>query len=632
MNKKLLYFLIASICVSLLGIIAVQFFWIRNAFQVKEAQFNRSVNDALGNVVAKMEARENMHYISRNFEGDSIMRIVKSFTNDTALTLKERLDSLLAVNEVPLKEPPPPGENVYRRNPPPPAPPGVIRYSYQYLNVTPIIDQIDSVSLRITQSYNEGLQHEEVFRFEWNDQLRRLDSLIDMNGDAMSEEILLNNMLQAPGTIVIGSNDPAVRKLRHVQPDPRVHMAPPRYSGKARPKRQIRDDNIQKLDNRAKKIQDVIKQMAIELETTQAPIHQRINKKTLQASLGKEFSDKGIDLPFEFAVISPVSDSNHIPIKSDGFNPGGAYTNHKISMFPDDLFKKPDYLLVHFPGQKTHVFKSLALILAGSVLFTLIIIISSGASIVVMIRQKKISDIKTDFINNMTHEFKTPIATISIAADSINNPRVLAEPETIKNFTRIIKEENNRMNTRVEQVLQMALLDSRDFKLHPAPIDMNMLISRVVEHYRLQIEKREGEIITRLEAENPAVEADEDHMRNVLLNLLDNANKYSIIKPRITITSFNRSGKYFFTVEDRGMGMSAETQRRVFEKFYRVTTGNIHNIKGFGLGLSYVRAIVLAHKGDIRLESEIGKGSKFEISLTNITPTTYEQEEKDPAG
>jgi signal transduction histidine kinase len=353
-----------------------------------------------------------------------------------------------------------------------------------------------------------------------------------------------------------------------------------------RKKQQNRENNIQKLDNKARKIQDVIKQMAIALETKPAPIQQRINKKSLQATLSKSFRDKGIDLPFEFAVVSPSSDSNHIPIRSANFKREYETSEHRLSLFPNDLFQKPDMLLVFFPGQKSHVLKSLSLLLIGSILFTLIIILSSGGSIVVMIRQKKISDIKTDFINNMTHEFKTPIATISIAADSITNPRVISEPDTIRNFTRIIKEENNRMNTRVEQVLQMALLDSRDFKLHPATVDMNYLIEKVVDHYRLQIERREGSIITLLEAENCFVNADADHIRNVLLNLLDNANKYSTSKPEIAVFSYSRSGKFFFGVRDKGLGMSQDVQRKVFEKFYRVTSGNIHNIKGFGLGLS----------------------------------------------
>jgi signal transduction histidine kinase len=164
----------------------------------------------------------------------------------------------------------------------------------------------------------------------------------------------------------------------------------------------------------------------------------------------------------------------------------------------------------------------------------------------------------------------------------------------------------------------MALLDSRDFKLSPALVDMNLLIEKVVYHYRLQIEKREGAITTNLEAANSMVYADEDHIRNLLLNLLDNANKYSVSTPEIEVFSFSRSGKFFFGVQDKGIGMSHDVQRKVFDKFYRVTSGNIHNIKGFGLGLSYVKAIVLAHHGDISIESELGKGSRFEISLPAV--------------
>jgi signal transduction histidine kinase len=219
----------------------------------------------------------------------------------------------------------------------------------------------------------------------------------------------------------------------------------------------------------------------------------------------------------------------------------------------------------------------------------------------------------------MTHEFKTPIATISIATDSINNPKVITEPQKIRDFTRIIKEENNRMNARVEQVLQMALLDSRDFKLRPVVVDMNELIRRSAEHFRLQIEKREGSLQVEMDASNAMVEVDEDHMRNVLMNLLDNANKYSGSVPQIRVYSVNRGGLYLFGVEDKGIGMNHDTQRKVFDKFFRITEGNIHNIKGFGLGLSYVKAIVLAHHGEIQVYSEVGKGSRFEISLPVAT-------------
>ncbi|MCX6305472.1 MAG: HAMP domain-containing sensor histidine kinase [Bacteroidetes bacterium] len=628
MNKRILYILIVSICISLIGIIIVQFFWIRNAFQVKEAQFARSVNDALGSVVNKIEARENMFFISRNFEGDSIMRIVQAFSKDTNTTIKNQLDSLLLVNDMPIAKhaPPPP------RYPPPPVhqrpPAGVIHYSYQY-NVVPVQNGPDSLTVRMEEFFQE-MQSMETgeMNFEWGDQLARLDSMVYQNSP--HDDYQYGGQPNDPenfeeGEIIIETPTSTGSQQLHYRVPQFTATDPARHLREKQSKLQIRENNIQKLDNKARKIQNVIKEMAIALETKPAPIQQRINKKNLQATLSKSFKDKGIDLPFEFAVFSPSSDSNRIPIRSADFKREYETSEHRISLFPNDLFQKPDMLLVFFPGQKSQVLRSLSMLLIGSILFTLIIILSSGGSIVVMIRQKKISDIKTDFINNMTHEFKTPIATISIAADSITNSRVISEPETIKNFTRIIKEENNRMNTRVEQVLQMALLDSRDFKLRQELVDMNYLIEKTVDHYRLQVEKREGTITTRLEAEHSVAEADEDHLRNVLLNLLDNANKYSISKPEIEVFSFNRSGRFIFGVQDTGLGMSPDVQRKVFDKFYRVTSGNIHNIKGFGLGLSYVKAIVLAHHGDIRIQSEPGKGSMFEISLPGVREKEMEE-------
>ncbi|MCK9423044.1 MAG: HAMP domain-containing histidine kinase [Bacteroidales bacterium] len=630
MNKKLLYFLIAGICVSLVGIIIVQFFWIQNAMRVKESQFDRGVNDALGSAVNKMETRENMYFISRNFEGDSIMSIVQAFTKDTTQIIKDRLDSLLASNELqPCIKKTCPGNQSPPPPPPPPPSPGVVHYAYHY-NVVPIQENTDSISLKIERFFQEtpGTALNE-FNFKWNDQLALIDSMFESESaffrlrEDIPEDVQIANL---EGELFVENPDPlGPRFFRFHMPqmmDPRIVYPHPPNMGR---KKDIKENSIQKLDNKARKIQDVIKKMAIELETKPTPIQQRINKKNLQATLTKALADKGIELPFEFAVFSPSNDSNPVPIRSNGFKKEYQSTEHRVSLFPNDLFQKPDLLLVFFPNQKTHVLKSLSLLLFGSILFTIIIIVTSGASIVVMIRQKKISDIKTDFINNMTHEFKTPIATISIAADSINNPKVIGEPATIKNYTRIIKEENNRMNARVEQVLQMAMLDSHDFHLRPRVVDMNYLIEKSVEHFRLQIEKRDGVITTLLHADNPFVEIDEDHMRNVLLNLLDNSNKYSLSKPEIDVFSFNRSGKYYFGVQDKGMGMSAETQRKVFDKFFRLTSGNIHNIKGFGLGLSYVKAIALAHHGEVHISSELGKGSRFEISLP-LVPESFKHE------
>jgi two-component system phosphate regulon sensor histidine kinase PhoR len=249
--------------------------------------------------------------------------------------------------------------------------------------------------------------------------------------------------------------------------------------------------------------------------------------------------------------------------------------------------------------------------LALSILFTGIILFCFWYTIQVIYRQKQLSEIKTDFINNMTHEFKTPIATISLAADSINNPMVVNNPEKIKRFVDIIRQENRRMNSQVERVLQMALIDKKDFDLSVSNLNMHEIIQQAVNNFSLQVEKRDGTLTVELLAENPMIEGDATHIASIIHNLLDNANKYSPELPKINVSTKNVPLGLEITVQDHGLGISKEARKHIFDKFYRVHTGNIHDVKGFGLGLSYVKAIMTAHKGQLEVKSEPGKGSAF---------------------
>lgn len=222
---------------------------------------------------------------------------------------------------------------------------------------------------------------------------------------------------------------------------------------------------------------------------------------------------------------------------------------------------------------------------------------------------------KTDFINNMTHEFKTPIATISLAADTIGNQQIIDKPDKIRRFLDIIRQENRRMNSQVERVLQMALIDKDDFQMKVAEVNMHQVIEQATANFGVQIEKREGSLNMYLEATRAVVEGDATHLTGIIHNLLDNANKYSPDKPEIIIRTRDVPMGIEITVQDHGIGISKEARKHIFDKFYRVHTGNVHDVKGFGLGLSYVKAIVVAHKGIIDLKSEPGKGSSFVITL-----------------
>jgi len=581
MNKKWLTPIILFICLSLAGIVAVQYLWIRNAFNIREAQFKQGVNDALGTVVSKLETSEYMSLIRSRLVSDSLINIIRKYAKDSLAFTQNQSDVDQLRRAV--------------------SQPDAMTMTSHFWNERQRLE-LDSVMefLQKTCILNEQMLDVQI---DWKTQeLERLDSLW------ISQEKIIQRRM-ANGRVMVETHREQFTRPEIVMV--MQHSSPSLQEATSL----ILEDKVRKLNKRTLQLQDLIRRMAFEFEELPKKVEARINKETLQNTIRASLENKDILLPFEFAVYNPTVDSNPIPLHSEGFRKEFLPEAHKVSLFPNDVIAKPDQLLVYFPRQKSHIIKSLSLLMFGSLFFTMIIIFSSGLSIFFMIRQKKISDIKTDFINNMTHEFKTPIATISIAADSINNPKVIQSPEQIKSFTKIIKEENGRMNSRVEQVLQMSLLDSKDFHLFPEPLDMHLLIERTVNHFRLIVEKRNGTISTRFEAANSIVEVDEGHMRNVLMNLLDNANKYSPGQPDISVYTVTHAGRFILGVEDRGIGMTGDVQKRIFDKFFRLTTGNVHNIKGFGLGLSYVKAITLAHLGEIKVMSEPGKGSRFEINL-----------------
>jgi two-component system phosphate regulon sensor histidine kinase PhoR len=251
----------------------------------------------------------------------------------------------------------------------------------------------------------------------------------------------------------------------------------------------------------------------------------------------------------------------------------------------------------------------------SAIFFTLVIIAAFYVTISTLLRQKKLSEIKNDFINNMTHEFKTPLATISLAVDALRNEKVIQDREKSGYFTGIIKEENRRMNKQVETILQASLLDRQDQQLNLRPLHAHQVIQEAMENFQLQLEGKNGSAELQLNAKNDLIEADEVHFMNLITNLIDNAVKYSKENPLIKITTHGTTKSLVIRIEDNGIGMSKETQRRIFEKFYRAHTGNLHNVKGFGLGLSYVKTIVEAQRGKIKVDSTIGKGTTFTLEF-----------------
>ena len=354
---------------------------------------------------------------------------------------------------------------------------------------------------------------------------------------------------------------------------------------------------------------------------SQLPLKDRINIDYLKETIRQQLNNNGVKTDYHYAVYAKKE--GRFIIMDDEFTQNQKITQvsneiynninstkYKVFLYPDKKGSS-GMLMMYFPKKTSVVWSSMWGNLLGIASFTTIILLCFAYTVNVIFRQKKISEMKTDFINNMTHEFKTPIATISLAADSITSPRIVDQAEKVSRFANIIKQENKRMNSQVEKVLQMAVIDKEEFSLKVSDVDLTEVIKRAVENITLQVEKKEGSVTMDLQAENPMIKGDYTHISNVINNLLDNANKYSPEKPEISIATRNVANGVEVIISDKGVGMDKEARKHIFDKFYRVHTGNLHDIKGFGLGLSYVKAIMTAHKGQIDVKSELGNGSSF---------------------
>jgi two-component system phosphate regulon sensor histidine kinase PhoR len=332
-------------------------------------------------------------------------------------------------------------------------------------------------------------------------------------------------------------------------------------------------------------------------------------------------------IPFEFAISDnsltgeQVESSNFFKYFIDStHNTNIAIPLQSSSSLPLENIGKEEFLVVIVPHQGAIIFKEIIWFILGTILFTLIITTAFFLTIRALLRQKKLSEIKSDFINNMTHEFKTPLATISLAVDALKNEKVIGDKEKMDYFTGIIKEENKRMNKQVETILQAALLDKQKIQLNLIKTSAHKLIESAINNIRLPLQEKNGQIEIHLDASQDTIKADEVHFTNMINNLLDNAVKYSK-QEGLIIKIFTQLYKdsLQIRIEDNGIGMSKETLSRIFEKFYRAHTGNIHDVKGFGLGLSYVKAMTTAHKGTISAESTLGKGTTFVINIPVIS-------------
>jgi len=358
-------------------------------------------------------------------------------------------------------------------------------------------------------------------------------------------------------------------------------------------------------------------------------VSQRFTAFEVGEKLQKAFGEDKVPIKqFEFAIANSISmqyelfSSNYQKLSVDTVN--NIFFRYPIPPPPNSVYADAnsyETLIVAIPNPRSIVVRQSYLEMFGAIGFTLIIMMAFFLSLRIIVNQRKISDIKSDFINNMTHEFKTPLATISLAVDALNNAKVLQDNTKLQYFRTIIKDENKRMNKHVETILQATALEKQEFSFNKVESHAHQLIEKAADNYELIIKERNGSMQLKLNAANDLVFVDEQHFTNLLNNLIDNAIKYSDEEVDITITTHSTPKQLLISIEDKGIGMSRETVKRVFEKFYRAHTGNLHNVKGFGLGMSYVKSIIDAHKGKIRVESILGKGSTFKVDIPLLKDT-----------
>ena len=348
--------------------------------------------------------------------------------------------------------------------------------------------------------------------------------------------------------------------------------------------------------------------------TSKLPIHKRVSNREISFRLDNELSSRGIDTDFKYGI---YSNGLATQLKS-GYFRNEAGKSYKVPMFADKDGNSNFQLHVTFPEKKNFILSSIYKILALSVFFILIIILAFVSALYQLVRQKQISEIKTDFINNMTHEFKTPIATINLALDAIKNPKIIGDGEKVLRYVKMIREENKRMNAQVENVLRISKLEKNQLDVGKERVNVHDIIEEAITHVELLVKDKGGYIKMNLKANSTEILANQFHFVNVIVNILDNAIKYSEDAPEIVILTENSEKFITIRVKDNGIGMSNSVQKNVFKKFYREERGNIHNVKGHGLGLSYVKKIIEIHQGQVYVESEKGIGSTFTIKLPLI--------------
>ncbi len=606
----------------MIGLIAFQWYWIENAIAVKKEQFDRNVNDALQETVKKIEKQEVIYLAKLKIKAEEQKKLLSLTSKkkgiNFGITKKTNIE-----NKKNIEKPTDTEEkisHIYTSFP-------TESFGYQ-LDFSVPNHQLDLIK--------EMLNEQDIVWEELNQQSRsillRQKTLEDLNNIINSQFAEENHFpkprFKPPLRVIdiskvdkhfIIKNDSvwlttSSEMNEDFMPPTTVIEGEVKIISKPKLKtikNQSNNESDQRKKNKAELVKSAISDVLTDVFEEKRNIYQRVNKQSIDTLLKKELNQRGITIPYQYGV----KNSSNMIFSSFAVNYNSDLLKHsyKAMLFPNDSNPQNHFLYVYFPDNQGFIFSNLWSVFASSVLLILLIGGIFYSSVNTMIQQKKLAEIKNDFINNMTHEFKTPISTISLAVEVLKDNDVKKDVIKTNRYLGIIQDENRRLGTQVEKVLQMALLEKGEVKLQLGSVNVHETIEQVLNNLSVQIEQKNGIINLEMDAENPEIEADEVHLTNIIYNLLDNANKYSPENPEITIKTENIENNLKISISDKGIGMTKEQIERIFEKFYRVSTGNLHDVKGFGLGLSYVKKMVDSHHGQINVFSKIGEGSTFEI-------------------
>jgi len=604
MKKRGFWFITGLMSLALTGVVVMQLYYIKQAYSLNSQLFEQNVNQVLSNVVNKIQANNAFsHYNDKNHEWRREREKGRAQQIRTVAQLKEQqlrdnadrrmLQQKRVVDDLNFQD-------------------SVIRAEYRNPIIIPE-DRFIALGNQLTTPLNFDVN------IKVDDDLNMVSGSVRNSFKPEAAKTFTMRPNSLPDTIrylAYSKSDGQPLKISLASVDGGLEakfraedaLAARRYEQELK---RLEADTVSSYTSQIGLVEAAAKEVA----NIKEPLSRRISKDKLDTLIKKELLNKNITLNYDFWVKEANRDTVLYRKASSVMGDVLPSNTYKTIIFNRDVRRDPGMLYLSFPNQQSAIYENMSATLASSGLLLLVLIVIFSYTLYTILQQKKISEMKTDFINNMTHEFKTPVATIMIASEALKDPEIVEDKSRIKRLAGIIYDENVRLGNHIERVLSIARLEKRELQIESTPVAINELITAVMDSMQLQLQKKDAEVHLELLADPDVVSGDELHLSNVIYNLIDNANKYSVDAPRITVKTRNTNKSLIIDVADEGIGMTKDQAKRIFDQFYRVPTGNLHDVKGFGLGLNYVQDVLLQMNGTVKVHSEKDKGTLFIITL-----------------